>query len=209
LLNYAREIPQRISAKAEFGPFSVNAPGGHRDGSGDVTAHAEAETIRKAVATLNPEAPSITTQNQNDSTLEIIPRPEGSPDLVPERAKMLNGHEIFISEAPCPMCMSAIYWARIDSVFFAQDLDATSSIGFDDQFQDEDFAKPYPERGINISQFRPDLGEVPYKTWAEKPDRHPYGPGEFPGLSRPSARGGATRSGHSRHRPADEARARG
>jgi guanine deaminase len=142
--------------------------------TGDITAHAEVETIRKAVATLNPEAPSIAMRNQNDSTLELIPRPEGSPDLVPERAKMLKGHEIFISGAPCPMCMSAIYWARIDSVFFAQDLDATSKIGFDDEFQYEDFAKPYPERGINISQFRPDLGEVPYKTWAEKPDRHPY-----------------------------------
>ena len=142
--------------------------------TGDITAHAEVETIRKAVATLNPEAPSISADGQNDSTLELIPRPPGSPDRVPERAKMLTGHEIYISGAPCPMCMSAIYWARIDAVYFASDLDATSTIGFDDAFQYEDFARPYSERKIKISQFRPDLGEVPYRAWAEKPDKHPY-----------------------------------
>jgi guanine deaminase len=142
--------------------------------TGDVTAHAEVETIRKAVASLNPEAPSISMQNQNESTLQLIPRPAGSPDKVPERAKMLKGHEIYISGAPCPMCMSAIYWARIDAVYFACDLDQTSEIGFDDQFQYADFTKPYEDRSIKVTQFRTDLGEVPYKAWAEKSDKHPY-----------------------------------
>jgi guanine deaminase len=142
--------------------------------TGDLTAHAEMETIRKAIATLNPAAPSITQTSQNDSTLELIPRPQGSPDRVPERAKMLIGHEIYISGAPCPMCMSAIYWSRMDAVYFASDLEATSEIGFDDQFQYEDFARPLPERKIKISQFRPDLGAEAYRTWSEKSDKHPY-----------------------------------
>jgi guanine deaminase len=142
--------------------------------TGDITAHAEVETIRKAVATLNPQAPSIAPDLQNESTLELIPRPEGSGDPVPERAKMLVGHEIYISGAPCPMCMSAIYWARLDAVYFANDLEATSEIGFDDAFQYEDFAKPYEERRIKIEQFRPQLGAAAYRAWAEKPDKHPY-----------------------------------
>jgi guanine deaminase len=87
---------------------------------------------------------------------------------------MLKGHEIYISGAPCPMCMSAIYWARIDAVYFACDLHATSEIGFDDQFQYEDFERPYEDRSIKITQFRTDLGEVPYKAWATKADKHPY-----------------------------------
>src|SRR4051812_23314049 len=105
--------------------------------TGDPTAHAEVETIRKAVQRLNPEAPSISQEHQNESTLEYVQRPEGSPDRVPERARMLKGCSIYISGAPCPMCMSAIYWSRIDNVYFSCDLKATREIGFDDAFQYE------------------------------------------------------------------------
>ncbi|MEU3011338.1 nucleoside deaminase [Nocardia asteroides] len=142
--------------------------------TGDITAHAEIETIRKAVQVLNAEAPSISTDHQNESTLELVPRPAGSADKLPERAKMLMGMEIFISGAPCPMCMSAIYWARLDAVHFASDLADTSEIGFDDAFQYEDFTRPLSERRVKIEQFRRDLGAVAYKAWAEKPDKHPY-----------------------------------
>lgn len=68
--------------------------------TGDPTAHAEMETIRKAVQRLNPEAPSISEEHQNESTLEYVPRPDGSPDRVPERARMLQGCSIYISGAP-------------------------------------------------------------------------------------------------------------
>lgn len=142
--------------------------------TGDITAHAEVETIRKACAVLIPEAPSIAVDHVNESLLESVPHPEGSPDLVPERAKMLMGHEIYISAAPCPMCMSAIYWARIDAVHFANDLAATSRIGFDDEFQYEDFARPYSERRMHIGQFRPDLATAAYDAWMARPNRHYY-----------------------------------
>ncbi|AOW95178.1 tRNA-specific adenosine deaminase [Rhodococcus sp. WMMA185] len=142
--------------------------------TGDITAHAEIEAIRKAVQVLNTEAPSIAKNRRADSTLELVPRPEGSVDKVPERAKMLMGMEIYTSGAPCPMCMSAIYWARLDAVHFACDLAATSAIGFDDAFQYEDFNKPFAERRIKIEQFRPDLGADAYDAWLAKSDRHPY-----------------------------------
>jgi guanine deaminase len=142
--------------------------------TGDITAHAEIETIRKACAVLNPQAPSIAKEFQNTSILTLVPKPAGSPDPVDERAQMLMGMEIFISGAPCPMCMSAIYWARIDAVHFASDLEATSAIGFDDAFQYEDFAKPMAERRLKIEQFRPDLGVAAYSAWMAKADRHPY-----------------------------------
>jgi guanine deaminase len=142
--------------------------------TGDITAHAEIETIRKAGAVLNPEAPSIAKDKQNSSILTLVERPAGSPDPVEYRARMLMGTEIYISGAPCPMCMSAIYWARIDAVYFANDLEATRSIGFDDAFQYEDFARPLHERRIKIEQLRPDLGAEAYQAWATKADRHPY-----------------------------------
>lgn len=142
--------------------------------TGDPTAHAEVETIRKAIQHLNPEAPSIAEEHQNESTLKYIPRPDGSKDVVPERARMLKGCSIYISGAPCPMCMSAIYWSRIDNVYFACDLQATSAIGFDDAFQYDDFKKPYDQRGIHIEQIHPEIGATAYKVWSDKSDRHPY-----------------------------------
>jgi tRNA(Arg) A34 adenosine deaminase TadA len=118
--------------------------------TGDITAHAEIETIRKACAALIPEAPSISVEHVNESLLELVARPEGSPDLVPQRAKMLMGHEIYISAAPCP------------------------KIGFDDEFQYNDFAKPYSQRKIRIEQYRPDLAKGAYDAWESRPNRHYY-----------------------------------
>jgi hypothetical protein len=66
-----------------------------------------------------------------------------SPDPVPQRVRMLKGCEIYITGAPCAMCMSAIYWSRIDRVYFASTLTDTSAISFDDAHQYEDFAKPW------------------------------------------------------------------
>ncbi|TVL93212.1 nucleoside deaminase [Streptomyces sp. SAJ15] len=142
--------------------------------TGDPTAHAEVETIRKAIQRLNPEAPSIAEDYQNESTLQYVPRPDGSPDPVPERARMLQGCSIYISGAPCPMCMSAIYWARIDAVYFSCDLDATRAIGFDDAYQYEDFQRSLDQRRIKIEQIHPELGAEAYKAWSDKSDRHPY-----------------------------------
>jgi guanine deaminase len=93
---------------------------------------------------------------------------------VEQRARMFMGMEIYISGAPCPMCMSAIYWARLDAVYFASDLGATKAIGFDDAFQYEDFTRPLHDRRIKVEQFRPDLGAQAYSSWMAKADRNPY-----------------------------------
>ena len=70
--------------------------------------------------------------------------------------------------------MSAIYWARLDAVHFANDWDDARAIGFDDAFQYEDFARPLDQRRLPITQFRPDLGRASFQAWADRPDRHPY-----------------------------------
>ena len=83
--------------------------------------------------------------------------------------------DIYVNGAPCPMCMSAIYWSRIDRVFFGNSLKDTSKIGFDDAFQYEDFAKPWSERHIPIAEnFERDMTMKSYKAWMDKEDRHPY-----------------------------------
>jgi tRNA(Arg) A34 adenosine deaminase TadA len=67
--------------------------------------HAEVTAIIDASLRLNSKA--LLGSDSYDGVLEMIPRPEGSPDPVPERAKMLKGCELYVNGAPCPMCMSA------------------------------------------------------------------------------------------------------
>lgn len=142
--------------------------------TGDITAHGEVEAIRKAVARLNPAAPSISESKINESTLTLIPREPGSADPVAERAQMLKGYEIYTSGFPCPMCMGAIYWARLDKVYFASTVEETRAIGFDDAFQYEDFALPLDQRRIGIEQIGHEDGFAAQKAWTDRPNRHFY-----------------------------------
>ena len=84
------------------------------------------------------------------------------------------GMELYTSGFPCPMCMSAIYWARIERVYYACSAEDTREIGFDDAFQYEDFARPLEERRIEIAQLGRDDGLLAYKAWSNKEHRHPY-----------------------------------
>jgi guanine deaminase len=136
--------------------------------------HAEVTAIIDASAKLNPKG-LLGSDYGAGTILEMIPREAGSPDLVPMRARMLKGCDLYVNGAPCPMCMSAIYWSRIDRVFFGNSLKDTSKIGFDDAFQYEDFAKPWSERHIPIAEnFERDMTMKSYKAWMDKEDRHPY-----------------------------------
>lgn len=136
--------------------------------------HAEVTAIMDASTRLNPKA-LLGSDYGAGTILEMIPREAGSPDPVPERARMLKGCSIYINGAPCPMCMSAIYWSRIDHVYFAASLKDTSAIGFDDAFQYEDFAKPWADRRIKVAEnFERETGLKAYEAWMNKKDRHPY-----------------------------------
>jgi guanine deaminase len=64
--------------------------------------HAEVTAIIDASLRLNSKA--LLGSDSYDGVLEMIPQPEGSPDPVPERAKMLEGCELYVNGAPCPMC---------------------------------------------------------------------------------------------------------
>lgn len=142
--------------------------------TGDPTAHAEVEAIRNAVRILNPYAPAIPDEHRDEANLKPVPRPEGSADPAPRRARMLMGYELYATGAPCPMCMGAIHWARFDRVYYSCGIEAAEAIGFNDGVAYEDLAKPEGERLIPMKQLHPELGERAYRAWMENPDRRPY-----------------------------------
>jgi len=136
--------------------------------------HAEITAIIDACTRVNSKA--LLGPGSHEGTLEMIPRPPGSADIVTERARMLKGCDIYVNGAPCPMCMSAIYWARIDRVYFGTGLPDASRIGFDDEFQYLDFRRPWDERQAIrcFPDFEREDALRAFTAWEKKADRHPY-----------------------------------
>jgi guanine deaminase len=65
----------------------------------------------------------------------------------------LDGCVLYSSSEPCPMCLSAIYWARIDAVYYANTYQQASMIGFDDQFIFKELNLPHSQKSLKITQF--------------------------------------------------------
>ena len=136
--------------------------------------HAEVTAIIDACARLNPKS-VLGTGDLTGTTLEMIPRPAGSADPAPRRARMLKGCEIYINGAPCPMCLSAICWARIDRVYFGASLEDSRKIGFDGASQYEDFKLPWEQRTKTsvVPNFERETGLKAYEAWT-RDQRQPY-----------------------------------
>jgi tRNA(Arg) A34 adenosine deaminase TadA len=64
----------------------------------------------------------------------------------------LTGCEIYTSCEPCPMCLGAIYWARIDKVYYANTKADAAAIGFDDHFIYDEIAKTMESRKLSFVQ---------------------------------------------------------
>lgn len=86
----------------------------------------------------------------------------------------LSGCEIYTSCEPCPMCLSAIYWARIDKIYFANTKIDAKNIGFDDSFIYDEIALHISERKIPIVQMMRDEAMQAFNIWEEKIDKTEY-----------------------------------
>jgi len=96
-----------------------------------------------------------------------------------EACKNLNNHQltdctIYSSCQPCPMCMSAIYWARIPKLIFAATASDAAKAGFDDQFIYDELAKPMFQRSISIEHIEHDEANKSFDAWASNLSREEY-----------------------------------
>ena len=88
----------------------------------------------------------------------------------------LSGCDIYVNGVPCPMCMTAIFWARIDKLYYACLPEDAEAIGFDDQEFYRQLALPLDGRALPAEQVESVLGEARdcYHAWLDKDDRTPY-----------------------------------
>lgn len=86
----------------------------------------------------------------------------------------LNGCDIYTSCEPCPMCLSAIYWARLDRIYYGCDKSDAKNIGFDDSFIYEQIELKPEFRSIPSRQVLHEEALSAFRMWDEKDDKIEY-----------------------------------
>ena len=86
----------------------------------------------------------------------------------------LKDCELYSSCEPCPMCFGAIYWARLDRVYYANTAADAAKIGFDDSFIYGELHMPHAERTIPAIQMMREEALAAFRAWVAKPDKIRY-----------------------------------
>jgi tRNA(Arg) A34 adenosine deaminase TadA len=86
----------------------------------------------------------------------------------------LAGCEIYASCEPCPMCLAAIYWARLDALYFAGLHTDAADAGFDDALLHEEMSKDWVARKLEAEQHLQPEAQAVFDQWKSKPDRIDY-----------------------------------
>lgn len=86
----------------------------------------------------------------------------------------LTGCTVYTSCEPCPMCLSAAYWAKIDMIYYANTKQDAQDIGFSDKFIYEELDKPIHTRTLPIKQLMRDQALIAFKLWNQSGMRTAY-----------------------------------
>lgn len=86
----------------------------------------------------------------------------------------LKGCTIYTSCEPCPMCLSAIYWAGIDMIYYGNTKKDADSIGFGDDFIYKELALPLDERAIPMRSLLRHEAQQAFREWEKKEDKVEY-----------------------------------
>ena len=86
----------------------------------------------------------------------------------------LQGTQLYTSCEPCPMCLSAMYWAHIDKIFYGNSRNDAAKINFDDKFIYDEFKVKMSHRKIPLVQLSSDYAIKAFKLWEEEENKIRY-----------------------------------
>jgi tRNA(Arg) A34 adenosine deaminase TadA len=82
--------------------------------------------------------------------------------------------ELYTSCEPCPMCLAAIYWARIPKLYYANTRADAAAIGFDDEFIYQQISLPPERRSVAMEPLLHNEAQEAFREWQAKPDKVEY-----------------------------------
>jgi guanine deaminase len=121
----------------------------------------------------------IVGEGANTVTATLDPTAHGEVNAIRAACEALNsfsraGCELYTSCQPCPMCLAACYWARLDAIYYGASAADAARAGFDDAFLYEEFRKDPPARALPATQVLADEAGASFAAWIASPNKIEY-----------------------------------
>jgi len=121
----------------------------------------------------------IIAEGQNRVTSANDPTAHAEIEAIRQACRVLNdfylqGCEIYTSCEPCPMCLSAIYWAHVERIYYANTRQDAAQIGFDDEFLYREISTAPEHRAIPAHQVLANEAWSAFEHWQHKVDKRCY-----------------------------------
>jgi len=116
-------------------------------------------------------ANNVTSTNDPTAHAEVVAIRQACERL---QTFQLTGCEIYASCEPCPMCLGAIYWARLEKLYYANTKTDAAAINFDDKFIYEELEKPLEQRTLFTRQLLRDEALEAFKKWSQMDEKIEY-----------------------------------
>ncbi len=113
----------------------------------------------------------VTTANDPTAHAEVVAIREACKRL---KTFQLDDCDLYTSCEPCPMCLSAIYWARLRNVFYGNTRKDAARINFDDDFIYREVGLPIGRRKLRMKQLLRKEALAAFAEWERKPDKVLY-----------------------------------
>lgn len=113
----------------------------------------------------------VTSSNDPTAHAEIVAIRDACRNL---GTYQLTDCEIYTTCEPCPMCLGAIYWARVKVIYYANNRTDAADIGFDDSMIYEEFGVDLENRRIPIKSIGREEALKVFQEWKDKEDKVKY-----------------------------------